>query len=106
VQRAFAAAGVTLPERLIQSDSLNFRLSLLQAGRHLTLMPDSTVLLAPPLPWLRVLPVTLPRWQLPVVVATLRHRLPTAAAALFIAEAHAVIREIAAQDPSMLPGKG
>ncbi len=103
VRQAFAAEGLALPETLIISDSLNFRLSMLQAGQHVTFMPDSAVLLAPPLPWLRVLPITLPRWHLPVVIATLRHRRPTAAAGLFIAEAHAVIREIAAQDPSMLP---
>lgn len=105
VRRAFAAAGLGLPERLIISDSLNLRLSLLQAGEHVTFMPDSAVLLVPPLPWLRVLPITLPRWHLPVVVATLRYRRPTAAASLFIAEAHAVIREIAAKDPTMLPAR-
>jgi len=105
VRRAFAAEGLALPETLIISDSLNFRLSMLQTGQHVTFMPDSAVLLAPPLPWLRVLPIALPRWHLPVVVATLRHRRPTAAASLFIAEAHAVIREIAAQDPTMLPAR-
>ncbi|AWV21485.1 Transcriptional regulator, LysR family [Roseomonas mucosa] len=106
VGAAFAAAGAALPQRLIVSDSLSFRLSMLQARQHLTFMPDSAVLLAPRPPWLRVLPVELPRWRLPVVVATLRHRRPTTATELFIAEAHAVIREIAAQDPSMLPGYG
>jgi len=106
VRLAFAAAGVALPERLIVSDSLSFRLSMLQAGQHLTFMPDSAVLLAPRPPWLRVLPVVLPRWRLPVVVATLRHRRPTTATELFIAEAHAVIREIAMQDPSLLPVRG
>lgn len=104
-RRAFAAAGVGVPERLIVSDSLNFRLSILQAGRHLTFIPDSGVLLTPRLPWLHVLPVQLPRWHLPVVVASLRHRRPTAAAQMFIAEAHAVVREIAVQDPSMLPAR-
>ena len=103
VRNAFDAVGHGLPERLIVSDSLIFRMSLLQSGRHLTFMPDSAVLLAPRLPWLRVLPIELPRWSLPVVIATLRYRRPTAAATLFIAEAHAVIREIAAQDASILP---
>jgi len=95
-QRAFAAAGLPWPRRLIVSDSLVLRLSMLRAGRHVTFMPDSAVRLAPELPWLRVLPMELPHWDLPVVVATLRHRRPTAATELFIAEAHAVIREIAA----------
>ncbi|UFN49271.1 LysR family transcriptional regulator [Roseomonas sp. OT10] len=106
VRHAFAAAGLAPPERPIVSDSMNFRLSMLQSRRYLTFMPDSAVLLAPPLPWLRVLPIALPRWHLPVVAATLRHRRPTAAATLFIAEAHAVIREIAQQNPTMLPGVG
>jgi DNA-binding transcriptional LysR family regulator len=105
VRHAFAAEGLALPETLNISDSLSFRLSMLQTGQHVTFMPDSVVLLAPALPWLRVLPIALPRWQLPVVIATLRHRRPTAAAGLFIAEAHAVIREIAVQDPTILPAK-
>lgn len=106
VRAAFAAAGSALPERLILSDSLSFRLSLLPSGRHVTFMPDSAALLAPRPAWLRVLPIALPRWYLPVVAATLRHRHPTAATELFIAEAHAVIQEIAVQDRSMLPRRG
>jgi DNA-binding transcriptional LysR family regulator len=106
VRRAFAAAGIAVPERLVVSDSLMFRLSLLQAGRHVTFMPDFALQLAPRPSWLRVLPLEPPRWHLPVVIATLRHRRPTAATQLFIAEAHAVIREIAAEDPSTPAGHG
>ncbi|TCZ63867.1 LysR family transcriptional regulator [Roseicella aquatilis] len=78
VRAAFADA---LPERVMVSDSLSFRLSILQSVQHVTFMPDSAMLLAPQPPWLRMLPVTLPRWRLPVVIATLRHRRPTAVAA-------------------------
>lgn len=93
VVRAFAAAGLALPERLIVSDSLILRLSLLPQGRHLTFMPDSAVAMAPRPPWLRVLPVEMPRWDLPVVVARLRHRRLSPAAELFLEEARAVVAE-------------
>lgn len=104
VRQAFTTAGMGLPERMIVSDSLNIRFTLLQSGPHVTFMPDAGVLLGPHLPWLRVLPITLPRWHLPVVVATLRHRRPSHAATLFVAEAHAVARDLARGDASMLPG--
>jgi DNA-binding transcriptional LysR family regulator len=93
VVRAFAAAGCALPERLIVSDNLIFRLSLLPEGRHVTFMPDSAIALAPRPPWLRVLPLEMPPWDLPLVVARLRHRRPSPAAELFLAEARAVIAE-------------
>jgi DNA-binding transcriptional LysR family regulator len=93
VSRAFAAAGLGLPERLIVSDTLTFRHSLLQAGRHLSFMPDAALALAPRPAWMRVLPVMLPPWDLPVVAARLRHRRPSPAAQLFLAEARLVIRE-------------
>ncbi|UPY38949.1 LysR family transcriptional regulator [Sediminicoccus sp. KRV36] len=88
---AFAAAGAALPETIMISDSLPMRLSLLATGRFITVIPHSTVMLAPRPHWLRILPIAIQPWHLPTVIATLRHRTLTPLAQLFIDEARAVV---------------
>ncbi len=97
--RAFAAAGLTLPSRLTVSDSLPLRYSLLATGRFVTVMPDTLLRLAPQPAWVKPLPLVLPPWPGPTMIATLRHRSLPPAARLFMAEARAVLQEISAEPP-------
>lgn len=88
---AFRNIGMPLPEVRVFSDSLALRYSLLATGRFLTMIPASVLLLGPKQPALRVLPIAIPRWQRPRVIATLRGRTMSPVASLFIEQ----LRELA-----------
>ena len=81
---AFEARGLALPRRLMLSGSLNVRYRLLATGRYVTVMPMTVLKLCAGRGAVKTLPVELPPWALPTVVATLRHREPSAVARRFI----------------------
>jgi DNA-binding transcriptional LysR family regulator len=81
---AFTTAGLELPRVKIVSASLNLRYSLLATGRFITMIPDSTLHLAPPQRSIRVLSIDIPRWRLPNSIFTLRNRTLAPAAQRFI----------------------
>jgi DNA-binding transcriptional LysR family regulator len=73
-QLALTANGLQLPSRLIFSGSLNLRYSLLATQRYLTVMPMTILRLCPGRGAVKALPVDLPSWEQPTVIATLRGR--------------------------------
>ncbi|HEV8311951.1 MAG TPA: LysR family transcriptional regulator [Burkholderiaceae bacterium] len=83
VMQAFEDQGIGLPKNLILSGSLNLRYSLLATGRYLTVMPSTVLKFCPGRGAVKALPVELPRWPIPTVVATLRHRVLSSVAKLF-----------------------
>ena len=87
VMQAFEDQGIGLPKNLILSGSLNLRYSLLATGRYLTVMPSTVLKFCPGRGAVKALPVELPRWPIPTVVATLRHRALSPVAKLFIERA-------------------
>ena len=87
VMQAFEDQGIGLPKNLILSGSLNLRYSLLATGRYLTVMPSTVLKFCPGRGAVKALPVELPRWPIPTVVATLRHRALSSVAKLFIERA-------------------
>ncbi len=74
VLQALEADGLPLPPRLIFSGSLNLRYSLLATQRYLTVMPMTILRLCPGRGAVKALPVELPSWRMPTVMASLRRR--------------------------------
>lgn len=68
----------------IISNSLNLRYSLLERGRFLTMIPASVLRFSPGHKLVKVLPVQVPRWQLPYEIVTLKDRTLSPMAELFI----------------------
>lgn len=81
----FAAAGLSLPRRVVSSGSLQLRFNLLAHGDTLTCIPHSLLPFLGDTPRLRVLPVRLPPWGAPTMILTLRERALPPAADLFLA---------------------
>lgn len=84
VREAFRAASGCLPTRLTISGSLNLRYGLLADGRFVTAFPHSLLHFAGKRSAIRALPITLPRWQEPTSVITLKNRALSPLAELFI----------------------
>ncbi len=84
VNTALEARGLTLPGRLTLSGSLNVRYSLLATGRYVTVMPMTVLKLCAGRGAVKPLPIKLPRWALPTVVATLKRRELSAVASRFV----------------------
>lgn len=92
VLRALESNGLPLPARLIVSGSLNLRYSLLATQHYLTVMPMTILRLCPGRGAVKALPVELPSWEMPTVMASLRRRELSPVAKLFLGQA----RELAA----------
>ena len=86
---AFRASGLDYPRATLVSDSPDVRLSLVAAGRFLTMAAFKFPTRPPEL---KVLPVELPMAHLPVGIFTLRNRTLSPVAKLFIQHAHEVVK--------------
>jgi len=95
VFEAFHAIGLDVPHARIVSDSLNLRNTLLAAGRFLTMIPGSALRFGRERTLLKLLPIEIPRWRLPVATTTLKNRTLSPAAQLFIACAREVAKPLA-----------
>jgi len=92
---AFRASGLAYPRATLVSDSPEVRLSLVAAGRFLTIAPFSLSRFRTGRAELKVLPVELPMDRLPVVIATLKNRTLSPVAKLFIQHAHEAAKPLA-----------
>lgn len=81
---AFGAVGAALPRHVVVSESLNLRHGLLATNRFVTFIPGSALHYGIPCMPIRVLPIEMPRWRLPLYVVTLKGRLLSPIAQLFI----------------------
>jgi DNA-binding transcriptional LysR family regulator len=91
IVKAFDDQGLSLPKNLVLSGSLNLRYTLLATGRYVTVMPSTVLTFCAGRGAVKALPVALPEWAVPTVVATLRHRVLSPVANLFIER----LREVA-----------
>lgn len=85
VKEAFRTSGLSPPKTSVVTFSVQLRVSLLQSGRYVTVLPRSIILLRAEHMALKVLPVSLPQprgW--PVALVTLKHRSLNPVAQLFI----------------------
>lgn len=95
---AFRAAGLTMPAATIFSNSLHLRNNLLATGRYLTLVPGSALRFGPEGTLLKALPITLPRWHLPTGLFSLRGRMLSPVAQLFVDCIRDISRPLAEAD--------
>jgi DNA-binding transcriptional LysR family regulator len=95
----FHALGLEVPRARVLSYSLNVRTSLLATGRFLAIIPASVLRLGAAPSVLQVLPCTLPPSTQPVAVTTLKNRMLSPTAKLFIDSAREVAGTLANRKP-------
>lgn len=81
---AFRAAKLLPPAATIVSNSLHLRNALLASGKFLSLVPGSALHFGVQQTLLATLPIRLPRWHLPTGVFSLKGRLLSPTAQLFV----------------------
>jgi DNA-binding transcriptional LysR family regulator len=93
--QAFRAQGLPVPQATVMALSLPLRNGLLATGNFLTVVPGSVMRFGAERTLLKILPVELPNWKLPVAILTLKNRILSPAAELFIETARAVAKPLA-----------
>ena len=91
---AFRAVGLDAPAARVLVYSLPLRASLLATGEFITLVPGSVLRFGGEHMSLKVLPVQLPDWQLPVAIITLKNRALSPLAQTFIECARDVVKPL------------
>jgi DNA-binding transcriptional LysR family regulator len=91
---AFRAIGLDAPAARVLVYSLPLRASLLATGEFITLVPGSVLRFSGQHMSLKVLPVQLPDWQLPVAIITLKNRALSPLAQTFIECARDVVKPL------------
>ena len=84
VVEGFRSSGLQVPKAQVLGYSLALRATLLASGRFVTVVPGSVLRYSGERLSLKVLPVELPSWQQPVAVLTLRNRVLSPVAQLFV----------------------
>jgi DNA-binding transcriptional LysR family regulator len=92
VREAFAQAGVALPEQIISTHSVLMHLSMVSSGRCLGVLPGSMLRFRAETLGLKKLPVHLVHRQSPVGILTLKDRMLSPFAQLFIEAARTLAR--------------
>jgi DNA-binding transcriptional LysR family regulator len=95
----FHALGLEVPRARVLSYSLNVRTSLLATGRFLAIIPASVLRLGTAPSVLQVLPCRLPPSAQPVAVTTLKNRMLSPTAKLFVDSAREVAATLAKLKP-------
>ena len=93
--RSFHSNGLELPKSNVISNSLALRNHLLATGRYVSILPRSMLLFGLRQPRVKILPVTLPGIDGPFELVTLKNRMLSPAADLFIKGAREMARSIA-----------
>jgi len=92
---AFKAIGQLVPQVTMLSQSHSLRLALLETGRFLTMMPASTLMFGPKIPFIKVLPIKIRPWREPTAILTLKGRLLSPVASHFVAGVTALCKKFA-----------
>jgi DNA-binding transcriptional LysR family regulator len=92
---AFRAAGLSAPRVVVLSGSMNLRYGLLATGRFITMIPDSALYYGAKRASIRILPVKLPRWQVPTCALTVKDRTLSPLAQHFIDCLHDLAKPLA-----------
>src|SRR6202166_2066366 len=95
----FHALGLKVPPARVVSYSLNVRTSLMGTGRFLAIIPASVLRFGATSSVVQVLPCALPPSAQPVAVTTLKNRMLSPTAKLFIDSARAVAAPLAKAKP-------
>jgi DNA-binding transcriptional LysR family regulator len=95
VVKAFRASGLDFPRATVVTFPHEVRNSLLATGRFLTVLPISVLRFPAKHPFLKVLPVQLPITSGPIGIVTLKNRMLSPVAQLFIDCAREVAKPLA-----------
>jgi DNA-binding transcriptional LysR family regulator len=88
----FRAGGLDYPRATVITLSRELQLGLLATGRFLTISPASVLKFSPKRPQLKILSIDLPLARMPIGIVTLKNRMLSPIAKLFIEHAREVAR--------------
>jgi DNA-binding transcriptional LysR family regulator len=91
----FRACGLGYPRATLLNLQIQMRLSLVETGRFLSIFSDCLMRFSTKPKELKVLPVELPFARVPVGILTLRNRMLSPSAKLFIEQAREVAKPLA-----------
>jgi DNA-binding transcriptional LysR family regulator len=103
IAASFHAAGLTLPKSSVVSSSVPLRNLLLATGRYTSVLPRSMLYYGAGQLRVKILPIKLPRISWPVEITTLKNRMLSPAANLFIECAREVAKSISGQPQARKP---
>jgi DNA-binding transcriptional LysR family regulator len=95
----FQAAGFDFPPTTVFTNIPDVRMTLLASGRYLTPLPASLLRFPPERPHIKVLPFPLPKARVAVELVTLKKRMISPAAQLFIDTAREVAKLMSKRRP-------
>jgi DNA-binding transcriptional LysR family regulator len=93
----FRSGGLALPNVRVVSSSMPLRNLLLATGRYISVLPRSMLHFGAEQLRVKILPVKLPEMSQPVEILTLKNRMPSPAANLFIECAREIAKSVAGQ---------
>jgi DNA-binding transcriptional LysR family regulator len=91
----FRAQGLNLPNTTVIAYAYEVRVSLLATNRYLTILPESVLRFPAANPRIRAVPVGLPLRRMPIGIITVKGRMLSPAAQLFIDAAREVAKPLA-----------
>jgi DNA-binding transcriptional LysR family regulator len=86
IAEAFASAGLALSAPQVVSNSITLRVRLIESGRFVAIMPESTLRFGAGRLRIKILPIRLRMETPPTVAISLKYRTPNPIAKLFISE--------------------
>jgi DNA-binding transcriptional LysR family regulator len=89
IAEAFRSAGLTPPTPQVVSNSIALRARLLETGRFIAVLPDSTLRFGAGRLQIKILPIRLRLKAPPAVAFSLKNRTPNPIARLFVDELRA-----------------
>jgi DNA-binding transcriptional LysR family regulator len=100
IAEVFHAAGLNVPSATVIASSLQMNDALLANGQYLAFYPGSVLRLAGKQPMIKILPVNPPALRTPAGIATLKNRLISPLAQLFIDCAREMTRSLDLGSPA------
>jgi DNA-binding transcriptional LysR family regulator len=94
ISEAFRSAGLAAPAPQVVSNSITLRVRLVETGRFIAILPESTLRFGADRMQIKILPVRLQIKAPPTVAISLKNRTPNPVAKLFIHEVRALARPI------------
>jgi DNA-binding transcriptional LysR family regulator len=99
ISEAFRSAGLEAPAPHVVSNSMTFRIRLIETGRFLAVLPESTLMFAGRRLHTKILPIALKMTSPPTVAIALKNRTPNPVSKLFADEIRAAVKEVRRQRP-------
>jgi DNA-binding transcriptional LysR family regulator len=93
ISEAFRSAGLEVPTPHVISNSMTFRIRLIETGRFIGILPESTLKFAGRRLHAKILPVSLSMLSPPTVAISLKNRTPNPISKLFADEIRAAVKE-------------